>query len=84
MIEKRTVYITKYALTRGIIRCDDADVDNVGCLCKIEGSRYFSFFSPKEFYYNIYDAINDCKARKIKKIESLQKQIKKIEKLKFE
>lgn len=81
-------YITKYALTKGIV---EVDSDNVRDL-KVKEARLYFFdgqswlhsYSPGEWYADKSDAIVDAEYRKKKRIASLQKQIAKLESMKFE
>ena len=82
-------YITKYALTQGIVEVDN-DSESVrnlkvedGRLRYFDGAFYVSY-SSKEWYTDRPDAIRDAEARKAKKIASLKKQIEALEKKTFE
>lgn len=82
-----TVYITKYALTRGI--------EVLECVRDINKPKYFYYehatpFHLSELYVLDVDcfltwesAIANAELRRDKKIASLSKQIKKLEKLTF-
>lgn len=76
-------WITKYALTDGIEEMD-------GEINHIMGSEYFYVkgyrdgFTKKEYFPNKIDAICNAEERRIKKIKSLEKQIKKLQDMKFE
>lgn len=80
-------YITKYALTQGIIELDSNSVRSL----KVEEGRLLYFdslmslysYGPGEWYTEKPHAIADAEYRKKKKIASLQKQIAKLEKLTF-
>ena len=82
MVKK--AFITKYALTSGILE-QELEVE--------EHPQYFkkyahdksmnrSYFND-EFHLTKEEAIKDAEKRRIKKIESLKKQILKLENLKF-
>lgn len=80
-------YITKYALTQGIIEIDTDTLDSY----RIDGGYLTTFdenFAPAtfrtgEWYSTKSFALSDAEHRRIKKIESLKKQIEKLEKIKF-
>lgn len=78
------VYITKYALTQGILE-KDLEVSPAYYNDKIfyatEG--FYSYRIGTEAFLNIEDARKNAEERKLKKIESLKKQIKKLETLKI-
>lgn len=78
-----TVYITKYALTSGIIEANLHITEDGYAHGKPPGWDFNSFFSPKDFFISKDQALNDCEARRIKKIEALKKQIFKLENKKF-
>lgn len=84
------VYITKYALTKGIL-CKEAKVETscyndniIFAYIEDEYGGVNSYKIGTEAFYKLEDAVNDFKNRRNKKIESLKKQIKKLEKLKME
>jgi hypothetical protein len=82
MIQK--VFITKYALTSGIIVADmDVREDAGYCWGKPPGYRYATGFSGKDFHLTKEEALQDCENRRIKKIATLKKQIVNLENLKF-
>lgn len=82
MVQK--VFITKYALTSGIIECDmDIKEDGKWCHGKPEGFAFATGFFGNEFHLTKEEAYADCNLRKEKKIISLKKQILKVEKLTF-
>jgi len=82
MIQK--VFITKYALTSGIMECEmDVKMETKSCYGKPEGFAFATGFYGTDFHLTKEDAIKDCEKRKEKKILSLEKQIVKIKKLSF-
>ena len=78
----QTVFITKYALTKGLIECE-MEVKGNQCYGKPPGYYYMVSFFGEDFYLDKELALHDCENRRIKKIESLKKQINKLENLKF-
>jgi hypothetical protein len=80
----QTVFITKYALTSGMIECEmDVNLDKNNCYGKPPGYYFATGFSGSDFHLTKEEALKDCENRRIKKIESLKKQISKLENLKF-
>ena len=73
------MYITKYCLTAGIEEAH-GNVINGGYF-KVEGN--YSLFNKKEFFASREDAENNAEERRIKKLKSLDKQIKKISQIVF-
>lgn len=77
------VFITKYALTSGIIEADVVVITESPKFCSycLNGS-FTNFFHGNDFHYTKEDAISDFEKRKQAKLLSLTKKIIKIEKLK--
>lgn len=73
------VYVTKYALTKGIF------IDNVhyGYLGKVCSSRSFEYYEKGQYYENIKEAIDKANEMKDKKLDSLEKEIEVLHKLEF-
>lgn len=78
--EKIKAFITKYALLKGIEEMEGT-VSEYGYLYV---GGYYGSFSQNEYYIDKTDAIKNTEQRRLKKIESLKKQIAKLEKMKFE
>jgi hypothetical protein len=84
MIQK--VFITKYALTNGI---EEVEMDVIlnpehfdkKCWGKWKG--YSQGFYNNDFHLTKDEALNDAEKRRKKKIESLKKQISKLERMTF-
>ena len=82
------VWITKYALTKGIYSADV--VGNMGtgdtgvCVVDINGHNRQSYFFRNDWHKTKKAAIARAKEMRKKKIASLKKQIKKIEGLDFD
>ena len=79
MAEIKKVYVTKYALSDGILV---RDVVIEKDMCKVPG-HYGGYFHKGEFHEKIEDAKEDFERRKQQKLVSLQKSIEKISKLEF-
>lgn len=82
------VWITKYALTRGIIEAEIDEVKNVG-YCHAywidkNGYKCDSFFHSRYFEKDKESAVAKAEEMRQKKIASLKKQIQNLEKMKFE
>lgn len=78
------IYIAKYALSAGI---KEAEIDN---RYNNDGGHiwpkgyYMNFELGKEVFYSKDEAIKQAEKMRLKKIERLKKQIKKLENLKFD
>lgn len=81
----KKVYITKYALSRGILE-KEAKISDFGCgrLRAFCNGDYSSYGIGSEAFFEKEDAIKNSEERRNKKIESLKKKINKLENLKFE
>lgn len=81
-------YITKYATTRGII---EDDTDKLMDYKVTDGTMLYVhyrdgtilFLNGGEWYTSKSMAVADAEQRRMKKIESLKKQIEKLEKIEF-
>ena len=81
-------YITKYATTRGII---ETDTDKLMDYKVTDGTMLYAhyrdgtilFLNGGEWYTSQSIAVVDAEQRRMKKIESLKKQIEKLEKIEF-
>lgn len=88
----KTIWITKYALTRGILKYDETSPATVqyderddsvsikepGCLPCYFHER------GKDWYDNFEDAKKEANKMRLRKIENLKKQIAKLENLTFD
>lgn len=74
------VWVTKYALTNGVIECRSADVIEVKG--KVAVTTFGMLFHP-DWHNTEAAAIAHAKQMRDKKIASLKKQIEKLEKLTF-
>lgn len=79
------VYITKYALSKGILEKEAEIVDFLTGHKRafVEGD-FLSYGIGSEAFLKKEDAIENAEKRRRKKIESLKKKIKELENLKFE
>lgn len=73
------VYITKYALSKGIFT-GEAEIYKE--YYKVKGS--YGLYNKKEAFENKSDAVNNAEERRINKLKSLDKQMKKLSALKFD
>ncbi len=78
--DKTTVFVTKYWSTAGIQEIEVEMCDYTMCR---DFSRYQSYYHKGDFFYTKDEAIADCENKRRKKLLSLQKQIDKIQKLRF-
>ena len=74
------VFITKYALTKGIIELDG---EIKGDYFSTKQRGFHELFFNKEFYLTREEAVNNSEERRIKKLQSLDNQIKKLSELNF-
>lgn len=80
----KKVFITKYALTSGIIECEmDVTDDLKSCWGKPPGWSFPGGFYGEDFHLTREEAEVDFYRRKEKKISSLKKSMSIIEKLEF-
>lgn len=76
------VWITKYALTRGIL---EREVEDCGDgIVKDDSSYITCYYNKKDYCLDNESAIAKAEEMRKKKIDSLKKQIDKLEKMKFE
>lgn len=73
------IWITKWALTQGIIEAEATDEGDG--YAKVKGD--YSLYRRDEWYRSKEDAIKHSEVLRDKKIKSLEKQILKIKNLKF-
>ena len=78
----KMVYVTKYALTKGIEYVEVKETF-FPYLVK-ENTRFSRNFHIGDWFENKEDAIKNAEERRIKELQSLDNQMKKISKLKFE
>lgn len=75
-------WITKYALTSGIIEVNDAE-ESGDMICYKHGSPYVQYAHGEDWWTNFEVAKNRAEQMRQAKIASLKKQIAKLEKLEF-
>ena len=78
--DKIIAYITKYALTKGIIEkeCIQRPNDLIRTT-----DEYPQYFHANEWFSSKEDAIKKAEQMRVKKLESLNKQVNKLTNLKF-
>lgn len=76
------VYITKYALTKGIYEAEAEESNNFPGMITTKDYSYFHG-EGKDWTRTKETAIVRAEEMRLKRIESLKKQIEKLEKLKF-
>jgi len=74
------VYITKYALTKGILIKESEISSNTDDMIRVNG---LEFYHKPEWHLNEKDAIQQAEKMRSIKISSLEKQLEKIKKLNF-
>lgn len=82
MAEIFTAYITKYALTQSITVAQATQVEPA--MIKLVATRYTTLFFRNDWHRTPEAAIARAEEMRVKKIASLEKQIAKLRKLKFE
>lgn len=77
------VYITKYALTKGILEKESRQCGDGMIATRERFSAYFHG-EGKDWHRTKENAIKRAEEMRMKKIESLKKQIEKLERMKFQ
>lgn len=75
------VWITKYALTRGILEREGTQVQPGMISVKEQGRA--TYFHGNDWQLTQADAVEDARTRRARKIAALKKQITKLEKMEF-
>lgn len=84
MGEKITAWITKYALTEGIQRVENATVCSESILrVDYEGSCITSYFHGRAWHRTEMEAIERAEEMRIAKLKSLRRTMEKVEALRF-
>lgn len=79
------VWISKYALSTGVSEVDvDAKVMKGGALTFRSDTGYQVYYSASDWHNSKEQAIVKAEEMRIRKLQSLEKQIKKVSALKFE
>jgi len=78
------IYITKYALTKGILE-KEGEIGNCGLgdFIVVKSEYMDEIYHKPYFHFTYEDAIKHADEMRLKKIKSLKKQIGNLEKLKF-
>lgn len=74
------VYITKYALTKGILEEEGEHSSNFPSMVAV---RKYSYYHKPDWHLTKEEAIHRAKEMKAKKLNSLKKQLNRIENLTF-
>ncbi len=77
-----TIYVTKYALTSGPFMVE-AEVKNNGSMATWREGGYPQYGHGKDFWLTPEEAIADCERRREAKLNSIEKQKTKLEKMQF-
>jgi hypothetical protein len=75
------VYITKYALTKGIFELDAVQTDNPGMISSL--GQWTNYYHKPDWHTSKSSAINRAEDMREAKIKSLEKQLKKIKDIEF-
>jgi len=76
------VYITKYALTAGIIEREGGEISDSHCYTKDSfGKR--DYYHGKDWHKSFEEAKKDAESRRDRKIVSIKKQLAKLEEMEF-
>lgn len=75
------VYVTKYALTRGIIKTDGQDMGHG--VIRLSG-KHGIYIDSKDWHNDIDSAKEKAKEMRLKKLSSLRKQFNKINDIDFD
>lgn len=78
------VYITKYALTQGILEQEAVLRGESNTTIVVPSTYYPATYHKPYWYTDKEDAIKHAESMRIKKIASLKRSLNKYEKLKFE
>ena len=79
-----TVYITKYALTQGIIKVDDVTTNTPDGSVRIPDWGCTTRFHKEQWHLTKADAIKKAESMRDNKITSFEKQLVKLKAMKFE
>jgi len=79
-MKKTTIYVTKYALTKGI-KSGEAVISPNGVASLVEDK--YNLFHEKDYSFTMEEAKKKANEMKKRKIESLTKNLKKLESMEF-
>lgn len=82
-MEGLTVYITKFALTEGIIQAEAEYFSGTECIRVKQGRHMEALFYRGEFFANREDAVKAASGIRDQKLALLKKEVKKLEALDF-
>ena len=77
------VWITKYALTQGVYRCDVETFDDSPRMVKDAGSMVPMYYHGNDWHETSDEAVAKAEKMRAAKIASLEKQIAKLRRLDF-
>lgn len=77
------VWITKYALTKGILEMEGEETISPSMIC-ITNTQPPDYYNGKDWHFSKKKAIERANEMALNKINTLQQQIEKIKSLKFE
>lgn len=75
------VFITKYALTQGILEIEPKQTHSVNMIGDV--NNQYTYYHKPDWHLTKEEAIIRAEEMRIKKLQSLDKQIKRISALKF-
>lgn len=78
---KRKAFSTRHALTKGIIEVE-GQYDQINEYLQF-GRKYYQYLKKGEFFFTIEEAIANAEQRRVKKLQSIEKQVKRITAIKF-
>jgi hypothetical protein len=73
-----TIYVTRYALSRGIIRTDAELLEGGTALVRLNPARA-AYLAPKDFTLTAEEAITRGEAMRERRIANLRKQLRQLE-----
>lgn len=77
-----TLYITKYALSSGILEREQVDIDGrMAVVVEPGGLNRRGYYHGSDWHLTREAALADAEKRRVARIASLKKQIEKLEKL---
>lgn len=76
-------YITKYALTRGIFEEEGRFVSGNFIVSHEWSTKAIQLFKLGDFHTDLKEALKQAEIKRQRKIDSLKRQIEKLEKLEF-
>jgi len=76
-------YITKYALTQGILEKEVRAVESCPTMVVVENSRFQEAFHKPFWHTTREEAVAQAEKMRIAKIKSVEKQLKKLQNMQF-